>query len=259
MVNFSDSDPSLGTIDVMKYVSQCEKRLSEQEQLISLLREKLLAYESTSTSSPSGGVAERPNTYAKAASGVRSDDSSTFMGCRKSDIVAVQTIRSAQFFVTRINPTVTAQVLTQDLMSYVTDLTSVKCSKIKTKHSSYSSFHLSVPEDQKQLVSSGEAWPEGVLVKPFVGKLLKTYILECYNSLHPDGAPSDEATIGDSPTSEDNSTSVKKPRAPPKKTTKEKSTKPTVPARGGGAAVAKTPEVNSSPKNSRPVRSTVTR
>ncbi|KAI5700194.1 hypothetical protein M8J75_015629 [Diaphorina citri] len=123
MVNFSDSDPSLGTIDVMKYVSQCEKRLSEQEQLISLLREKLLAYESTSTSSPSGGVAERPNTYAKAAS--------------------------------------------------------------------------------------------------------------------------DEATIGDSPTSEDNSTSVKKPRAPPKKTTKEKSTKPTVPARGGGAAVAKTPEVPS--------------
>ncbi|KAI5754557.1 hypothetical protein M8J77_009532 [Diaphorina citri] len=68
--------------------------------------------------------------------------------------------------------------------------TIVVCSKMKTRHTSYSSFHLSIPEDQKDLINCNDAWPEGVLVKPFTGKLLKNYILMIllsYDSLDPDG------------------------------------------------------------------------
>ncbi|KAI5710250.1 hypothetical protein M8J75_007001 [Diaphorina citri] len=61
---------------------------------------------------------------------------------------------------------------------------------MKTRHTSYSSFHLSIPEDQKDLINCNDAWPEGVLVKPFTGKLLKNYILESYDSLDPDGKSS---------------------------------------------------------------------
>lgn len=211
--------PSSGTIDIAKYVSQLEKRLSEQEVLISLLREKLFVYESNAPSLSNPGTVDSAGQGARGsgssyANVVRNGvDSSVFTGSRKSDIAAVKTTKLAQFFITRINPIVSAAVLAQDLMAYVRDLKSVKCCKIKTKYLSYSSFHLVVPEDQKNLVCSGEVWPEGVLVKPFVGKLKNDYILERYDSLHPDG-DSSETDNGNGPS---NVTSTPDKTVPPPK------------------------------------------
>lgn len=54
------------------------------------------------------------------------------------------------------------------------------------------------PEAEKPLVFCAYAWPEGTLVKQFVGKLLKDYVLEVYSSNEDgvDSPPSADATRG---------------------------------------------------------------
>lgn len=202
----SGSVSSRGTVDIHKYVSQLEKRVSEQETLIELLKEKVAALESRPAASSS--MSESHGPYSRAVRTPAAPEATLITGSRKSNISAVQITKYSNFFITRINPSVSAAELSNDLLTYAPDLKSVICSKISTKHPSYSSFHLTVPEEQKILISNDGAWPEGALVKPFIGKLLKNYVLEKYDSLNPGGSslsqeidPKTPSAPGDGPAS----------------------------------------------------------
>lgn len=127
-----------GTIDVWKYVSQLEKRLSEQEQLIALLREKNSGVESgnyanavqakaqSSTSASnlqagSSGDSRLPKSQGNDGASKRhkSNDSDSLVGSRKTDIASVPTAKLFQVFVSRIDPSITAQKFAEDLLSGV--------------------------------------------------------------------------------------------------------------------------------------------
>lgn len=179
------------TIDVSKYVSQLERRLLEQEQLITLLNEKIVRLESAPCPSSSySGAPSFSSAVRSGASGVErgqirtssNDAGSSFVGSKRSDITTVNTMRVSQFFVSRLNPTLSAMELSKDLQKDVVELSSIKCCKLKTRHPGYSSFHVAVPEEQGQLLSSGDVWPEGSFIKWFTGKLLQSYILESFDS-----------------------------------------------------------------------------
>lgn len=179
------------SIDVTKYVAQLEKRLLEQEQLITLLNEKIVRLESNPClPSSSSGTPSFSSVVQSGVSGVgrgqtrfsSNDAGSAFVGSKKSDIASVPTKRISQFFVSRLSPTLSAAELTKDLQKDVSELSSIKCCKLKTRHPGYSSFHVAVPEEQGRLLSSGDVWPEGSLIKWFTGKLLQSYILESYDS-----------------------------------------------------------------------------
>ncbi|KAL1447347.1 hypothetical protein WDU94_008899, partial [Cyamophila willieti] len=190
------------TVDMERYVAQLEKRVTEQEQLIALLNDKVARYESEGVASQSyAGALRRDGSCggrARAAvSGgsavavgtgdvVRAADSFQIIGSKKTDISSVPSVRYSQIFVTRITPDTSAKKLGEDLRSGAPELSSVKCSKLKTKYDSYASFHIVVPEAEKVLISSEEVWPEGALVKQFSGKLLKTHVVEYFNSDNPD-------------------------------------------------------------------------
>jgi hypothetical protein len=50
-------------------------------------------------------------------------------------------------------------------------LASLTCTRLKTKHNSYASFHVSVNEDDFPLINNTGVWPNGVLVAPYYGRL----------------------------------------------------------------------------------------
>lgn len=182
------------TVDRERYVTQLEKRCAEQEDLIALLKDKVRSLELGAGS----GAATYSNVAANAPSSAdggdlhahsRAKPPLSFIGSRKSGVSLISTVphvRYAQFFVTRIDPAISSRQMAEYLLGNLPELSFVRCSKIKTRHSSYASFHVVVPELQTSLVSCGDAWPEGTLVKLFVGKLLNSYILESFNSESPD-------------------------------------------------------------------------
>ncbi|CAA2962605.1 Hypothetical predicted protein, partial [Olea europaea subsp. europaea] len=69
------------------------------------------------------------------------------------------------YFISRVHPDVSAEALSRDLLSGVGEMTSVRCTKMKTRHGSHASFHIVMPADQCHLMESADAWPEGSLVK----------------------------------------------------------------------------------------------
>lgn len=245
------NDSGCATVAIDKYVAQLEKRIKEQETLIELLKEKVATLEESagSTSPPSGGMKRSYSNAARTAAAA--PDTATVTGSRKCAISAVQTTRYSHFFITRIEPSVSAAELTRDLLTYATELKSVVCSKISTKHSSYSSFHLTIPEEQKHLISGGEAWPEGVLVKPFMGKLLNNYVIERFDSLHPDGDSSSQATAVASRTPSNNQANKTKSSTPRESVVNNGRPPKGLPAKGTNSRaqpVQQSPLV-SSPKN----------
>lgn len=166
--------------DYLKYVSQLERRVEEQAQLICLLNEKLAGYESASESHP---VVDDDTTRVHDRQKKDERSSVTFIGSRKSEMVrSVVNKKYTQYFVTRVNPDVSAEVLARDLLSSMEGLSSVRCSRMKTKHTSYASFHIVIPSELSHLVESDGAWPEGSFVKIFSGRLLENYILEFFDS-----------------------------------------------------------------------------
>lgn len=174
-----------------KYVAQLEKRVLEQEQLITLLNEKISSM-SSSEGSGSGGasfasVAATPrSSNSRAVRRSEERTSISLIGSRKSENVqSVPALKYAQNFVSRVDPATTAEVLTRHLLSNVDGLSTVKCSKIKSRHSSYASFHLTIPAEQSHLVETADVWPEGSFMKVFSGRLLASYVTECFDTNPP--------------------------------------------------------------------------
>ncbi|KAI5718120.1 hypothetical protein M8J77_016511 [Diaphorina citri] len=133
------------------YVLQLEKRVLEQDQLISLLNEKLAAL-------------------------TRSKEASSRASSSLADVVGGKHVKRKQ--VASIPMCLLRPAFARDLMSGAEGLTSVKCSKMKTKHSSYASFHIVIPADQWPLVETDAARPQGSFIKIFEGRLLPNFIME---------------------------------------------------------------------------------
>lgn len=181
------SEQSTSSVHMDKYVLQLEKRILEQEQLIALLNEKLAA---VTSSSKAGAEAGTSGTGGRFVSRKPDDRGVSFVGSRKSDNVhVVANTKYTSYFVSRVHPDVTAEVLAKDLLANVEEMSSVRCTKMKTRHTSYASFQVVIPADQGHLVESDGAWPEGSFVKLFSGRLLPAYVKECFDSNSPPKVP----------------------------------------------------------------------
>ena len=79
-------------------------------------------------------------------------------------------VRTKALFVSRFSPEVTSADVDQSLKDQL-ELASLKCTKLKTKFSSYSSFHISVSEDDFHLINNTDVWPIGCVIAPYYGRL----------------------------------------------------------------------------------------
>lgn len=178
--NFLDTP----TISTEKYVKVLEERIEEQKQLIHLLNEKIASLERGKEHSSYAATVQkdRPSRSFPLPDDPEKSVPHFIIGSRKTKIEVVKVERYAPFFVSRIFPDTSAAELATDLRESVPELAYVRCSKLKTRHLSYSSYHVVVPENQRDLVLDGGAWPEGAFIKRFSGRLLESYILETFDS-----------------------------------------------------------------------------
>ena len=87
-----------------------------------------------------------------------------------SSLSVVQKRRTKSLFVSRFSPDVTASDVENSLKDQL-QIPSLTCTRLKTKHSSYASFHVSVPEDDFSLINNAGVWPNGCLIAPYYGRL----------------------------------------------------------------------------------------
>ncbi|PNF43161.1 hypothetical protein B7P43_G17207 [Cryptotermes secundus] len=78
--------------------------------------------------------------------------------------------RSKALFDSRFSPEVTADDVHKSLKEQLS-LKQLVCTRLKTKFNLYSSFHISVLEDEFALINSTGVWPSGCLIAPYYGKL----------------------------------------------------------------------------------------
>jgi hypothetical protein len=76
--------------------------------------------------------------------------------------------RTKALFVSSFSPEVTSADVEQSLNDQL-KLVSLTCTKLKTKFSSYSSFHIAVSEDDFQLINDTAVWPVGCIIAPYYG------------------------------------------------------------------------------------------
>lgn len=90
--------------------------------------------------------------------------------------VAVKPIRKKAIFVSRLCPEVVPSSI-EELIKSELKLDYIKCSQLKTKFDSYSSFHVEINEADLDKVMCDELWPEGSLITHFRGTLKKDFII----------------------------------------------------------------------------------
>jgi hypothetical protein len=90
-------------------------------------------------------------------------------------------VRTKALFVSRFSPEVTSADVEEYLKEQL-ELAFLKCTKLKTKYSSYSSFHISGSEDDFYLVNNTNVWPIGCLITPYYGRLSPDQIYSVENS-----------------------------------------------------------------------------
>lgn len=77
---------------------------------------------------------------------------------------------SKALFVSRLDPdTSVTEVL--DIIKPVLKAKIASCAKLRTKYTSYASFHISVEDETFEALNNPEVWPEGCLFHQFFGKL----------------------------------------------------------------------------------------
>ncbi|KAG0426831.1 hypothetical protein HPB47_026080 [Ixodes persulcatus] len=89
---------------------------------------------------------------------------------KASKVGVVSRPRKAALFVSRLAPDTTAS----DVILLVEPLLNgnpICCSKMKTKHETYSSFHVEVNQDSFEVINRPEVWPDGCIFHPFFGRL----------------------------------------------------------------------------------------
>jgi hypothetical protein len=107
--------------------------------------------------------------------------------------VVVKNIKTKALFVSRFSPEVTADDVHRSIKEQLS-LDKLVCTRLKTKFSTYASFHISVKEDDFPLINDTGIWPSGCLIAPYYGKLMPDQI---FTSVTPDAgvhpAPSSSA------------------------------------------------------------------
>jgi hypothetical protein len=98
-------------------------------------------------------------------------------------------IRTKALFVTRFTQDVSSSDVEQSLKEQM-ELTHLTCTKLKTKFNSYSSFHISVAEDDFDRINNTDVWPIGCLIAPYYGKLQPSQIYSMDDSDKPSLASS---------------------------------------------------------------------
>jgi hypothetical protein len=89
-------------------------------------------------------------------------------------------VRTKALFVSRFSPEVSSAEVEQSLNDQL-ELVSLKCTRLKTKYNSYSSFHISVSEDDFDLINDANLWPTGCLIAPYYGRLNPDQIYSAEN------------------------------------------------------------------------------
>jgi hypothetical protein len=102
------------------------------------------------------------------------------IGVRNSSSLTVvqKRVRRKSLFVSRFSPHVTASDVENSLKDQL-QLASLVCTRLKTKHNSYASFHVSVAEDDFHLNNNTGVWPNGCLIAIFYGRLNPDQIYTC--------------------------------------------------------------------------------
>jgi hypothetical protein len=93
-------------------------------------------------------------------------------GVRSSSSLSVVQMRVCRksLFVSRFSLDVTASDVEKSLKDQL-QLASLACTRLKTKHNSYASFHVSVAEDDFHLINNTSVWPNDCLIVPYYGRL----------------------------------------------------------------------------------------
>jgi hypothetical protein len=94
------------------------------------------------------------------------------IGVRSSSSLSVvqKRVSRKSLFVSRFSPDVTASVVQKSLKDKL-QLASLACTRLKSKHFSYASFHVSVAEDDFHLINNIGVWPNGCLIAPYYRRL----------------------------------------------------------------------------------------
>lgn len=186
---------SPGSVGIEKYVFQLEQRIVEQQQLIKLLTEKITSLEAENlvgnknkvvhSSSSQSSFNDVLRFYSGKSKEKETENRPSFSGSRASSICSVPSVKYCHFFVSRIDPIVTAEMLAQDILSTFPKLSYLRCVKLRTRFSSYASFHVTFPGDFRDSLTSTDSWPQGSLVKVFSGRLLRSHILHEFSTSVP--------------------------------------------------------------------------
>ncbi|PSN36363.1 hypothetical protein C0J52_22872, partial [Blattella germanica] len=84
--------------------------------------------------------------------------------------------RGKAIFVSRFAPEVTVTQISDHLSEM--NLKPMQISKLRTKHDTYSSFHVEVEENNFEKLFNAACWPEGCFVSPFYGRLKAEQIID---------------------------------------------------------------------------------
>jgi hypothetical protein len=80
--------------------------------------------------------------------------------------VVQKRVRKKSLFVFQFSIDVTASDVEKSLKDQL-QLASLACTRLKTRHNSYASFHISVEEDDFHLINYTGVWPNGCLITPY--------------------------------------------------------------------------------------------
>jgi hypothetical protein len=108
--------------------------------------------------------------------------------------VVQKRVRMKSLFVSRFSPEVTATDVEKSLQEQL-QLTSLVCTRLKTKHDSYASFHVSLPEGDFHLINNTGVWPNGCLIAPYYGRLSPDQIYTAEASDNSRGCSSDAGSL----------------------------------------------------------------
>jgi hypothetical protein len=84
--------------------------------------------------------------------------------------VVAKRVRTKSLFVSRFSTDVTSTDIDKSLNEQL-KLTSLTCTRLKTKFNSYASFHISVVQDDFHLINNTSVWPSGCLIALYYGRL----------------------------------------------------------------------------------------
>jgi hypothetical protein len=103
--------------------------------------------------------------------------------------------------VSRFSPEVTTADIERSLNEQL-KLKSLSCIRLKTKFNSYASFHISVVEDDFQLINNTGVWPSGCLIAAYYGRLNhdQIYSSPTLDSTRPTSPPAGASPVNDTGT-----------------------------------------------------------